>query len=138
MRKSVILLGAAAALAACGQGDNATTKPAAPKPEKVPYCFFKDADTKGWAASADKQGNAVVKGKAYRSDGRYRAVLGDAKVTGATAIVRPTIIQNDTGFAAPDNWWDMSFTIPGSAAVATVEVRCGKKVVASLKVPRKA
>ena len=34
-----------------------------------------------------------------------------------------------------DNWWDVSFAIPGSAAVDTVEVKCGKKTFAELKVP---
>ena len=142
MRTATILIcGAAAGLAACGpSGDSgaaANLAAAAPRPEKTPYCFFKDAETKSWKAATDKQGNVVVKGKAYRSDGRYKALLGDAKVTGATAVVRPTIVQNDTGFSMADNWWDMSFTIPGSAAVTSVEVRCGKKVVAALAVPRK-
>src|SRR5215210_2556460 len=136
MRKVTILL-AAALLGGCGQSaGDANKTAAAPKPQKTPYCFFKDAETKSWSASADAQGNVVVKGQAYRSDGRYKAVLGDPKVTGTTAQVRPTVLQNDTGFATPDGWWEVSFTIPNSAAVETVAVRCGKKVLAELKVPR--
>jgi hypothetical protein len=138
--KFLMLAGALALVAACGQpADNAASNAAAPaKKAKTPYCFFKDAETKGWSASTDKAGNVVVKGKAYRSDSRYKAVLGEPKVTGTTAEVRPTIVGNNTGYAAPDDWWDVTATIPNSAAVATVEVRCGKKVVADLKVPRKA
>ena len=128
---------AAALLGGCGQSEGGANKTAAAaKPEKTPYCFFKDAETKGWAAAADAQGNVVVKGQAYRSDGRYKAVLGDPQVTGTTAEVRPTVLQNDTGFSMPDGWWEVSFTIPDSAAVDTVAVRCGKKVLAELKVPR--
>ena len=46
-------------------------------------------------------------------------------------------MQNDTGYAAPDNWWDMTATIPDSAAVDTVEVKCGDQAVAELKVAPK-
>jgi len=133
-----ILLGAAAALAACGQGGGSSKQPvAAPKKEKPRYCFFKDAEAKAWTASRGKDGNITVKGKAYRSDSRYKAVLGDPKVTGSSAVVWPSISVNDTGFAAPggDDWWDVSFTIPGSAAVDTVDVKCGQKTFAELKVP---
>ena len=130
------LCGAAAGLVACGQGaDNKSAKAAAPKKAKTPYCFFKDADTKTWSAKRGKDGNIIVKGKAYRSDPRYKAVLGDPKIEGATAEVRPTISTNDTGFAAADNWWDVSLAIPASGAVDTVDVRCGKKTFAELKVP---
>ena len=137
MRKSMLLVGAAG-LAACGQsGDSGTDNVIAqPKKAKTPYCFFKDQDTKGWAASTDKDGNVVVKGKAYRSDGRYKAVLGQPKVTGTTAEVWPTVVVNDTGFSSPDNWWDVSLTIPGSAGVDRVQVRCGKKVFADLAIKR--
>jgi hypothetical protein len=131
--------GAAALLASCGQsGDNTNQVASPPKPKKKPaYCFFKDPETKGWAASRDKDGNIVVKGKAYRSDSRYRAVLQNPTVTGATAEISPTIIVNDTGFGAEDNWWDVKATIPNSAAVDTVTVRCGAKAFAELKVSLK-
>ena len=141
MRKSIFLLGTAAGLAACGSSGNEAANQAAPKtaaaPKKPAYCFFKDPDTKGWSASADKSGNVVVKGKAYRQDPRYMAVLGEPVVTGTRAEVSPSITVNGTGYAAPGNWWDLSSTIPNSAAVETVTVRCGSKVLAELKVPRK-
>jgi len=140
MRKFLLIFGAAA-LAACGQSsDNGGSNQAAAKPppkKKASYCFFKDADTKGWAASRDKDGNIVVKGKAYRSDPRYQALLGPPTVTGTTVELSPTIQQNATGYAAPDNWWDVTATIPNSAAVDSVKVSCGPKTLADLKVPVK-
>jgi hypothetical protein len=141
MRNWIFLIGAAA-LAACGQSnDDAAANQAAAKaaqPKKKPaYCFFKDSETKGWAASRGKDGNITVKGKAFRLDSRYKAVLGPPTVTGASAEVAPTITINDTGYGAPDNWWDVKATIPNSAAVDTVNVRCGAKTVAELKVPLK-
>jgi hypothetical protein len=140
MRNFVMLIGAAAALGGCGQsGDqpaaaNASAATEAPK-KKPPFCFFKDADMKGWAASVDAQGNVTVTGKAYRSDPRYQAVFSEPEIEGATAVVRPTIVQN-TGYASPDNWWDVSVTLPASAAVKAVEVRCGAKLIAELPVRR--
>jgi hypothetical protein len=59
--------GAAALLMSCGQSSGSANQAAAapPKPKKKPaYCFFKDPETKGWAAARDKDGNIVVKGKA--------------------------------------------------------------------------
>ena len=137
MRKHFLAAGTAAFLAACGQGD--TAKPAAPAQpkKKVGYCFFKDPETKGWAASRGKDGNIVVKGKAYRSDARYKAVLNPATLTGASAEITPTIVLNDTGFAADGNWWDVKATIPNSAGVDTVKVICGAKTFAELKVAPK-
>jgi hypothetical protein len=140
MRRTLLLL-AAVALTACGQSnDAASTNQAAsvqPKKKRPPHCFFKDADTKGWVASRSKDGNITVKGKAYRSDPRYRALLNPATVSGTTAEIAPTISQNDTGYAAPENWWDMSATIPDSAAVDTVRVTCGSKTLAEIKVAPK-
>lgn len=142
MRKPIILLCAAASLGACSQSANETANQGAansvaaeaPKPA---YCFFKDSETKGWAAKVDKNGNVVVSGKAYREDSRYKALLSPATVNGSMAEVAPTIGQNDTGFGAPDNWWSVSETIPDSQTVETVAVKCGDKVLASLAVPRK-
>ena len=143
MRKFIILAGSAAALAACGQSSdegaaanesNVTAEAEKPKPA---YCFFKDDETKGWTAKADKSGNVVVSGKAYREDSRYKALLSPATVNGSTAEVSPTIGQNDTRFGAPDDWWPLSETIPNSQAVGTVTVKCGDKVLATLAVPRK-
>lgn len=136
MRKLMVLL-SAGALAGCGgsndQAANRVTKPVAKK--KAAYCFFKEPDTKGWAASRDKDGNIVVKGKAYRQDSRYKAQLQPAKVTGASAELSPTVVLNDTGFGAPDNWWDVTGTIPNSAAVTSVTVTCGARTLAKLEVP---
>ena len=143
MRKFIILAGSAAALAACGQSSdegaaanesNVTAEAEKPKPA---YCFFKDDETKGWTAKADKSGNVVVSGKAYREDSRYKALLSPATVTGTTVEIAPTLTANDTGFAAPGNWWDVTQTIPNSQAVTTVKVSCGDKLVATLPVARK-
>jgi hypothetical protein len=142
MRKIVILLGAAAGLAACGQSsdnsttDNAANSAAAEKP-KPAYCFFKNDETKGWKAKTDKDGNVVVSGKAYREDSRYKAFLSPATVSGTTAEIAPTIGQNDTGYAAVDDWWNMTQTIPNSQAVTSVTVKCGDATFAKLSVPRK-
>ena len=142
IHKSLLVLGAAASLGGCGQsgGNEMANKAAAnavqPK-KKAAYCFFKDAETKGWAASRGRDGNIVVKGKAFRSDPRYQALLGEATVTRTTAEISPSIQQNGTGYAAPENWWDVTANIPNSAAVDTVKVVCGAKTLAELKVPPK-
>lgn len=142
--RNMILVLAAAGLAACGPSADdeapnqaAASKAAAPKKARAPYCFFKDAETKSWAASTDAHGNVVVKGKVYRQDSRYKAVLGPPTVTGTSAEVRPTITTNDTGYGALDDWWDVAATIPNSAAVETVVVKCGAKTLAELTVKRK-
>lgn len=141
MRTYLVLIGASA-LAACGQStDNEAANQAAantaqPK-KKVAYCFFKDQETKDWSAARDKDGNITVKGKAFRSDPRYQAILGPPTVTGTAAEISPTIQQNATGFAAPENWWDVSSTIPNSAGIETVKVSCGAKTLAELKVAPK-
>ena len=122
----------------CDGVTNRVAANAQPKKKKPSYCFFKDAETKGWAASRGKDGNIVVKGKAYHEDGRYKALLGPAEVTETTAALAPTIAVNDTGYSARDNWWDVSATIPNSAAIDTVNVRCGEKLLAELKVKPKA
>jgi hypothetical protein len=138
MRHFAIVL-VAAGLAGCGQSadEQAANQAAAAPKEKTPYCFFKDEEAKGWAASTDKDGNVVVSGKLYREDARYKALLDKPKVTGATAEVWPTVGQNDTGFAAEGNWWNVKLAIPGSAAVTKVNVRCGAKTFASLDVTGK-
>ncbi|MEO7603329.1 MAG: hypothetical protein ABIS39_08780 [Sphingomicrobium sp.] len=105
-----------------------------PKAEKAPHCFFKDEETKDWAVKIAGD-SAVVTGRAFRSDARYKAVLLEPKIAGRTAEIRPSISTNDTGFATEDNWWDLKVSIP-AAAIDMVEVRCGKKVVASLPLPK--
>ena len=107
--------------------------PAAEAPkERPPHCFFKDAETEGWALKV-ADGKAVVTGRAFRSDPRYKAVLLEPKVAGSVAEIRPSITNNDTGFAAEGNWWDLKAEIP-AAGLELVEVRCGGKLVASLPV----
>ena len=145
MHKAFITATAAAAalLAGCGQAsdksapESAPANAAAPAPKPAAYCFFKPSETKDWKATVDDSGNVVVSGKAYREDSRYKAVLSPATVSGAGAEVAPTIAPNDTGFAARDNWWDVTETIPNSQAVDTVTVKCGDETVATLSVPRK-
>jgi hypothetical protein len=56
-------------------------------------------------------------------------------VSGTTARIAPSIGPNTTGFGAPENWWDVSATIPNSAGVESVVVECGPKTLADLKVP---
>jgi hypothetical protein len=142
MRKTFCLLGAAV-LAGCGQStdnaaaNNESANAAATDKPKPAYCFFKDSETKGWAAKRGKDGNITVTGKVYREDSRYKAILNPATVSGTTAQIAPTITVNDTGYGAEDNWWDVKATIPNSSAVDTVDVTCGAKAVAELKVPAK-
>jgi hypothetical protein len=135
-----MLMAAAAVLTSCGQPSseqNNMAAAAAAKPKEKPrYCFFKEDGTKGWTASRGSDGNITVKGRAYRQDGRYKAVLGEAKVIGTTAEVWPSITTNPS-YSSPDGWWDVSATIPNSSGVDSVAVRCGKRTLAELKVARK-
>ena len=122
------------ALAACSPGADEPSNgaaQAAPK-EKPPHCFFKDSETEGWALKV-ADGKAVVTGRAYRSDARYKAVLLEPKIVGRVAEIRPSITNNDTGFAAEGNWWDLKGEVP-TAGLERVEIRCGSKLVASLPV----
>ena len=141
-RSMIAIVAGAAALAGCGQTNDSAeasanvTKAAAPA-KKVPYCFFKDENSKGWAASSGKDGNVIVKGKGYVADGRYMAGLKPAEIDGSTASLQLAMPQNDTGYSKTDGWWDISSTIPQSAAVDTVKVLCGAKTVATLEVKRK-
>ena len=114
----------------------AANRVVAPEPVKAPHCFFKDSETKDWAARV-QGGTVVVSGRAFRSDARYKAVLLEPEVEGTLAVVRPSIATNDTGFASEGNWWDVTASIPADG-LDTVEVRCGKKVVASLALAAKA
>lgn len=135
-RRTVILAGAALALSAgcspSGEEQTANQVAAQPKKERPPHCFFKDSETKSWTLKIDGD-DAVVTGRGYRSDARYKAVLLEPKIVGRVAEIRPSIAINDTGFATEDNWWDLKATVP-AATIDTVEVRCGSKVVATLAV----
>ncbi len=138
MRTIMMLVAGAALLGGCSEsGDNsanATAKRPAAAPKKVPYCFFKSENSKGWAASRGKDGNIIVKGKGYLADGRYKADLGTPDIDGATASIQLKMPPNDTGFATADGWWDISKTIPDSAAITKVDVLCGAKTLAELNV----
>jgi hypothetical protein len=143
MRKCLFLLGSALGLAGCGQSaqnaaanNSAANAASAAEAAKSAYCFFKDSETKDWKAKVGKDGNVVVTGKAYREDARYKALLSPATVNGSSAEVAPTIAPNDTGFAAPENWWAVTETIPNSQNVTTVKVNCGDETVATLTVSR--
>ena len=141
-RYMIAIVAGAAALAGCGQANDSAeasanvAKAAAPA-KKVPYCFFKDENSKGWTASSGKDGNVIVKGKGYVADGRYMAAVKPAEIEGSTASLQLAMPQNDTGYSKTDGWWDISSTIPQSAAVDTVKVLCGAKTVATLEVKRK-
>jgi hypothetical protein len=133
MQRRVVFAAFAALIAGCspsGEDQAANQAAAQPTPEKPPHCFFKDSETKGWAVRVEGD-QAVVTGRAFRSDARYKAILLDPKVGGAIAVVRPSITTNDTGFAAEGNWWDLNTTVP-TAGIESVEIRCGKALVASL------
>ena len=145
MRRSIFLIGLAAAVSGCSQGsdnqsENQTnTAAAAPENKHPTYCFFPDpADNKGWAVKTDKGGNVSVTGKAHYADRRYMARLSQSDVNGTTASVWLTATTNTTGSGALDDWWDVDTTIPNSAGVTEVKVMCGKHVFADLQVPRKA
>ena len=135
----IFAAGAAVLLASCNKADDAAAnQAAAPPKKKVAHCFFKDSETKGWSASRDKDGNIVVKGKAYRSNSRYQAVLGPPDLSGTAASIAPTITPNTGAFGAEDDWWDVKAIIPNSAAIDTVTVKCGEKTLATLAVKPKA
>ena len=141
--RALLLGGAAALLAACNQAadrtaENAAANAAASTPKHPSYCFFKDADTKGWAASRAAEGNIVVKGKAHLDDNRYMGMLVQPEVSGASASLWLTMGPNTNATGAPENWWDVTATVPNSAAVASVTVMCGTKTVAQLPVKPKA
>jgi hypothetical protein len=143
MRGRVFGIAIAVGLTACGQpgsdnsaanvAANATANAAAPK--RPTYCFFKDAATRGWAASSDASGNVAVKGQVKVDDKRYRGELGQSEVASDTARVWLTMAPN-TGYADDDNWWDVTITVPDSGAATGVTVLCGKKEVAKLKIRR--
>ena|SRR5947209_7424036 len=135
----LLIASGATLLAACGQtADSSANQAAADRvqPKKKPaHCFFKPSEMKGWATSRDRDGNVVVKGKAYRSDSRYQALFGPPEVSGTVARIAPTITVNNTGYAASEDWWDIRATIPNSGAITTVIVTCGATIVTELKAP---
>lgn len=139
MRKFLLVLGVAGHLTACGRSNgNPEARQAAAQQQKKPaYCFFKDEEMKDWAATRDKDGNITIKGKAHVKDPRYKAVLGAPTITGTSAELSPSITQNDTGYGAPDDTWELTAALPNSAAITIVTVTCGGKTAARLQVPPK-
>jgi hypothetical protein len=140
MMRALIWVAAAAAVVGCNQGGganqaavNATANATAPeKPKHPTYCFYKDANTKGWTASKDKSGNLTVNGKAYLADAAYSGSLSQGEVTGDKASIWLTMSPNTTGYAKPDGWWDVTAQIPDAGAATSVTVMCGTKTVATL------
>jgi len=140
MRNLLLAAALAGGLAACGQSTDESANQAAsaaPAKKKIPYCFFQDQEMKGWSAKRGKDGNIIVKGKVYREDSRYQAILDPAEVSGTKAEVSPNLQQNPGTYGAPGDWWDVSQTISNSAAVDTVDVTCGGKVLADFKLKPK-
>ena len=137
-RALFILIGGTAVLAGCGQSSqNVQTNEAAnaAQPEKRPaYCFFKDDEMKGWKAIRSADGNIHITGKAHVKDPRYKAVIGQWIVGPKKVTVSPTITTN-TGYAQPDDWWDLDVGVPNTASVTEAVVQCGDKTVADLQVP---
>ena len=139
MRTSTVLLFGTLLIGGCNQSGssdgNAAANVAAPaKPKVNHYCFFPKDAQKGWTASRDSKGNVVVKGKARVDDVRNKADLGQPEISGSTAKLWLTLTTNSS-YAAPENWWNVSFTIPDSASVDEVTVNCdAERVFADLKV----
>ena len=143
MRNTVLTLAGIAALCACGKKTD--TQPPTNVAEKrvagaqhPSFCFFKDEETKGWAAKRAANGDVAVSGKAHVKDSRYVATLGSPEVAGTTAKLWLSINPNSGTYGAADDWWDVSSTIPGSAAASDVTVMCGPKPIAQLKLPAEA
>jgi hypothetical protein len=138
--RALLLAGAVAVLSGCNQGAetnaaNQVVNAAAAKPRHPTYCFYKDANTKGWKASRGTGGNIAVKGRAYLEDRRYQAALDQPEISGTTASLWLTMPPNNGAYGALENWWDVNARIPNSGAVETVTIMCGTKTVAQLKVP---
>ena len=138
MRQSILLLGALVAVAGCNQSaeqppaNTLAAKAAEPAKKRPTYCFFKNADTKGWAAARDASGKVTVEGQARIADRRYRASLGEPDIEGGKAKFWLTMAPNTTGMGAPDDWWDVNAAVPAGATVDSVTILCGRKTVAEL------
>ena len=136
MRRSIILLTAAAGVAGCNQtveqpANNVTANAAAPA-KKAGFCFFKPEETKGWKASLDAKGIITVTGKAHVKDSRYVAQLGEPEIEGSKASIAVTIAQNSGTYGAVEDWWDLKASIPANPAIQAVSVTCGPKSIAEL------
>jgi hypothetical protein len=143
--KTLLWMATGLALAGCGQSDNndkdnagnsAVNEAAAQAPKHPTYCFFSDDHHKDWKASTDENGNVTVKGKAYLEDSAYIGALVQGEAQGDKASIWLQMAPNTTGYASRDGWWDVSGTIPNSAAVTSVTVMCGSKTAATVPVTR--
>ena len=136
MKNALIVVICSAALASCGHSRSANQQAEAPpQPKKPPaFCFFKDAEMKDWTAKRDKDGNIALSGKAHVKDSRYKAVFGPPAITSNQIDIAPTLTLN-SGYEAPDDWWDLSLTIPNSRAITNVRIGCGAHQAAALALP---
>lgn len=136
MRRSIVLLCAAAGLSGCDQtpekSGNTTAVIAAAPAKKAGFCFFKPEETKGWKAALDSKGNITVTGKAHVKDSRYVAQLGDPVIEGSKASFALSIAQNAGTYGAADDWWDVKAAISANPAIQSVSVTCGPKPIAEL------
>ena len=141
MRSLVFLLGSALAFTAgCNQQEdsgspaaNATANRAAAKAPKH-YCFFKKDESKDWTASRDAKGEVTVKGRVHVRDPRYKGDLGQAEISGKSARFWLTMAPHSS-YRSPDDWWDVSATIPDSGSIENITVACdAKRIFAELKV----
>lgn len=142
MRRLAILLGSALALTAgCNRQEassgnaaaNASVNRAAAKAPRH-YCFFKKDDSKEWTASRDAKGDVTVKGRVHVRDPRYKGDLGQAEISETSAKFWLTMAPHSS-YSSPDDWWDVSATIPNSGSIESVTVACdSKRILAELKV----
>lgn len=138
MRSKLLIVAIVTLLSACGQNtDNQPeanlSESKAGAAEHPSFCFFKDEETKGWTAKRAANGDIAVSGKAHVKDSRYQATLGSPDVSGPTAKLWLSINPNSGSYGAADDWWDVSATLPGAAAITDVTVTCGPKAIAQLK-----
>ena len=142
MRRSILIPTVLAALAGCDQpaeppaGNTAEANAAAPAKKHPTYCFFKNADTRGWSVARDASGNVAVKGQAHLADRRYMGAIAESEVVGDEARLWVTMAPNTTGSGVAGDWWDVAGAVLDSGAVTKVIVLCGKKTVAELPVKK--
>ena len=138
MRSTLLIVAMVALLSGCDQTSETPPTANASKNEAAAvqhpsFCFFKDEETKGWAAKRAANGDVAVSGKAHVKDSRYQATLGSPDVSGSTAKLWLSINPNSGAYGAADDWWDVAATLPAAAGVTDVTVMCGPKAIAQLK-----
>jgi hypothetical protein len=140
----ILLAGGALLAGGCNQsGDGANVaantvgNAAAAAPKTKHYCFFRKEDSKGWAAKRDAKGDVTVTGKLHVRDPRYKGDIGQPEISGASAKLWTSYLQNTDQYRSADDWFDVKFTIPNSAAVEKVTVACdSKRTLAELEVKK--